>query len=498
MYGLGESDVSRYVTFSFVISFIISLFSVLFLYGLSLRLDVIGFYPLTFVLLFALFFYGILSLPSQEYKRKIRKIEFELPFIARILGAFIESRVPFDTSLEKAISFSDTLKAELGHLKSRVLSSKMLLTSFYKRYNTPMIQRFVAYILSVYETGGQGDKLVNLSDDLFSVVRSKLSDNSSKLSLLSMILVAVLVLLPTFLLIVSAVLNISVFSSGQGVFLIFFILIPLVAFVLILLSSSFVIKRIQLPYLEFFMIFLIGLLEYLFVVNGLIQAVIVVISVGAIFLLFRKKYRESKRLEKIDRLIPDGLMTLESLGRGVFKTLALANLGELSAEAKKSYLQIKSRVSEKKALDDFYQRNPTKNVLVFCKVVETAYELGSMRHIYGIAESIFKSEEVFRYSQQLNGMQRYTLMLGVILLPLLLSISSNVVHTMAGLGGAIHGVNIDMILIPYMLIYDALAALYIAQVSEKKSEFYVNLVLFSIISLVVIFLFSSNINISLF
>ncbi len=488
LYNFSKKDIEKYTTFSLFSAFIISLIVVFSLYALSIKFDIIGFYTLSFLLLFSVLFYLFLSMPSYEYKRRIKNIEFELPFVARILGAFIESKVPFSTSLERAISFAHTLKSDLN-IKSKVISTKALLTDLYKRYNTPMIQRFTAYVLSVYETGTQGSKLINLSDDLFSVVRSKLSDNSSKLSLMSMVFVAVLVLLPTFLLIISAVLNLPIVSSQSGAFLLFFIAIPFLSIILVVFSSSFVIKHVKLPYLEFFIIYFVGLVTYLLFSTKLMQAGIVLGSVVILFLLFRSRYLESKRLEKINGLIPDGLMTLESLNQGVFRTLAHSNLGELSKEAAKSYNQIKSHVSEKKALDDFYKRNPTKNVGIFCKVIQTAYELGSMKHVYGIAESIFKNEEISRYAQQLNSMQRYTLMLGVFLLPMLLSMSSNVVHAMSNLGGTVSGIDINSILIPYMLIYDVLSALYIAQVTEKSSEFYTNLIIFTIISIAVVFIF---------
>ena len=490
MYGLSNKRVSKYISLSLFIALAVSFILTLGLWIVSLKLDFAGFYPLTFLSSFSIVFIWLLLLPSFEHRKTIRQIEFELPFVSRILGAFLESGVPFNKSFERAISFSDVLKKELGFMDTHVLSIRSSLMSFYRRYNTPVIQRFTAYVLSVYESGSSGNKLTNLSDDLFSVVRSRLSDNSSKLSLLSMVFVALLVLLPTFMLIISSVLSFPLLSDQSGVFLLFFFLIPSVAMILVLFSKTFTIKKVRLPYTVFSVIYFVGLLSYLFVHSRTIQAVVVLVSVAVVFFTFRKKYAEIRRLEKIDSLIPDGLMTLESINHGVFKTLSESNLGVLTTEAKRSYTQIRSHVPERKALYDFYSRNPTKNVGVFCKVIETAYDLGSMRHVYGIAESIFKNEEISRYAQQLNSMQKYTLILGVFLLPLLLSVSSNVVKAMSDIGGSVHGVDVTSLLVPYMLVYNLLSAMYISQVSGKESEFYTNLVLFSVVSILVIFVFS--------
>jgi hypothetical protein len=428
----------------------------------------------------------LLYIPLLQLKRQAAAIEAEMPFAIRTLGMLLDMNIPFLKALELVADEGGALSGELKRIVSEIKNGVTLEKSFSRlaiSYDSFAIKRSISQMLSSYEVGSPGRELQRIGDELISLERHKMRSFASKSAVFGLIFIVSSAIVPTFFLIYSVLgrfaLGVDISSAGIAIGLLF--IFPMVSILVLLISKSLMPQspfhrsgsveiRLLIPGAviigSFFL--LPDFLRFFGMAGGLIAALI----------LSWKEYREESRMEKIEGYLPDGMLSIAGLPKSagivkVFDILSKGGYGPLSEEAAKSRRQLENNLSTDAVLDDLWLRNDSPMLKRISRMLIYIFDTNSFDKLNSLAEDILKSFEVRRERAQMASMQKYTLIFGAFIIPLILKITLNLLDSMVELfesAGAGQTLAFAMDLIPpYLVIYSLISSAYIGEMEEKRS-----------------------------
>jgi hypothetical protein len=147
--------------------------------------------------------------------------------------------------------------------------------------------------------------------------------------------------------------------------------------------------------------------------------------------------------------------------------------GALSEEAGKSRRQLEMNVKTAAVLDDLAARNPSEMLGRACHMMKQMMDTNSLDRVNSLAEDMIRSFQAKRERSQLFALQKYTLVFGAVLIPLILKMTLNLLQSMSGLledatiseAAAAAG----SVVPPYLVIYAIVASMAIADAEGKGS-----------------------------
>jgi len=387
------------------------------------------------ILAFSLVFASFLALPGIELGKRTATMECELPFFLRTTGMLLETGLPFERALEIAASEEGELQREI---RGRVDEAKegmglaRALSGFSASTDSLPIKRAVSQILSTYSIGSSGAELCRMGDELLAEERHRLKEHSAKSALFGLLFMISSAVAPTFFL-VYAILGRSALKSDIGemqITIAMLVVFPLSSALILLISKSMApgsaLKerggadiRLMGPCI----IFMVG-----FMVDPAFRPILLGCGVMMAGYLLYSSYRTEKRIEEIEKHLPDALFSIGSLPKStkaerIFAIIGEGGFGALSEEALKTKRQLSMNVSLQKALDDLWERNDSAMLKRACRMIDHMIRANALERISALAEDMIGAIQIRRERGQMMAMQKYTLVFGALLIPLILKMT---------------------------------------------------------------------------
>lgn len=455
-----------------------------------------------FLLSFALLFVFLLALPKFELNRRSKIIEAEMPFALRTIGMLIDMKIPFMKSLALASEEDSETAKELKGVVRDVKSGITVEKSFSRlavSFNSFPIKRSISQLLSAYEVGSSGSEIKRIGDELLSVQQHEIKEHASKSAIFGMLFIMTAAILPTFFLVyvILGKFGVGGAVSESGIAIALLLIFPAISVLLLLLSKS------SVPYspltsresaMDAMVLFpaLLFVLSFLFLDEGLPR--LLGLAAGTVIMLWAiyKSYTREKRIEEIEQCLPDALFTISALPKSakierIFEAIEKAGYGALSEEAGKSKRQLATNVKTDVVLEDLWKRNASPALKKAATMLKHVFDTNAFSQLHGIAEDLLKNFEIKRERANLMSMQKYTILFGGLLIPMILKIALSLIGSLVEFfedETAPRLIEYTVSLIPaYLIIYALISSFYIADIEGRKSRSAIYFLLLVIVSL---------------
>ncbi len=499
----------RYATMAVFVSVMIALTSASVLFVFSIISDfnsdslflIIACAFISFAVVFAFF----LLLPGIELKRRTAAMESEMPFFLRSVGMLFEMKIPFQQAL--AIAGEDAgyerfggdgsnrrgrIRENGGYIGKEIafvlaqekegISLAKSFSSFSSSTDSLTIKRAVSQLLNSYAIGSPGSELRRMGDDMLARESHKIKEHSARMAMFGLLFMISSAIAPTFFL-VYAVLGKTALNSDIGenqITLGMLVVFPLASILILLVGKAMMPEssfrerggfdsKMMVPGI----LFVSG-----FVLFPEMQIVLMVAGIAASVFLVYSSYSDEHRKEDIERHLPDALFAISSLPASIkperiFALIKEGNHGALSEEAQKTQRQLAMNVGLDKALADLAERNHSAMLDRACVMLNHMIRTNCLDRIGALAEDMVVASQMRRERGQMMAMQKYTLLFGAILIPLIFRMTIGLLSGMQGiLGGDDSQATIAFalsIIPPYLVIYALIASSAIADGEGKKS-----------------------------
>jgi len=416
----------------------------------------------------------------------MKRIESELPISLRMLGMLINSGLDFNRALEVLSEEEGEFPKEIKEILNKNnegIPIKSSLASFARKYNSNKIKRAIAQLLSAYEHGSKGNEIIRIGDELLSIQMHEMKEYSSRAALFGLLFIVCAVIVPTFFIVIS-IMGKQAFGfniSKENFILGFLVLIPLVNILILLFS------RITSPPNLMEKKQTIDPIPLLF---GLVLAGLLLLNIFQLWMLLPilvlfgiygyLEYKKEKQTEEIEEELPDAMMALASIPKGsgieqLFRNISRGNFGILSKEFEKSVKQFEAKVKTSRVISDLGERVDSLIFKRTVRIMNCILESGSYTVFNEVAEDLLKLFEIRRERKSLMSMQKYTLVAGAFIIPVILSLSLKLGGTMSqilekeGSGSSILTIAGSTIPI-YLVIYSTIAGYYISDIEGRRSR----------------------------
>jgi len=460
----------QYMGMSLILSFAAA---VLVLLGAGPAIALLG-----FGLVFGLF----LVLPKVEMQKRTAEIESEMPFFLRTAGMLLQIGLPFERALETAAE--GALGKEIALIRNEMgkgMGLQRAFSSFAASMPSLVIKRAVSQLISAYEIGSRGEELKEIGNELLYIEQHKLKQYGARSAMFGLIFIMFSAVFPTFFL-VYAIIGKFAFGAEISEFQVMvamLIVFPLVS------SATIIVSRTSMPHSSFsnasgFDICLV-LPGLLFAAGFLLPQVQLVFLIAGTALggyFIYKNYKTERKIEEIEEMLPDALFSVSGMPKStrperIFETIENGSFGALSEEASKSRRQLAMNVKIDSVLDDMWQRNPSVMLKKTCRMMKQMFHTNALNRLDMLAEDIIRHFQIRRERSQVFALQKYTLILGALLVPLIMGTALGLLESMGGLlddGSVNESVAFSHSVVPpYLMLYAMIASAAIADAEGKKS-----------------------------
>ncbi len=438
-------DPDRYIQIAFVVSTAITLLGL--------------FISIWNLLLFPVIMTIFIVYPHLKLKELESKLEAELPKFIRTLGLLRRINIDPKKALEIAAKESN-FKINLKKTPSEAL------VEFAYPFDLK-IKRTVMQIVNLQQMGNEGDTLLKMAKELEEIEKHKMKIYGNKASLFSMLFISTAILLPTMLtvyLLVADSLNLTKVDDNTVY------LAVIVASILIILvanasrPTNIYNKGLILSPLVPGMVSFIGFYFDVFLIGVL----------GILMYVIFIYLKNEKNVEEMEKNIPNAFFSAGILSdpnpKEVLKIFS-KGYGKLSDEAKKSLDKLNRNMPFSECLENFskYDSNLISRAI---KMLKLSFESGKLDSLNYVAEDILTNFQLNREHQQQISMQKYTIIAGAIIAPIILK---TVIGILEGLDQ-----ESTISLIPYLTIYASLGGTFIAQFEREYKAHLFSLIMFLI------------------
>jgi Flp pilus assembly protein TadB len=427
----------------------------------------------------------LIMLPGLELRGRAAETEADLPFFLRSLGMLLEMGLPFAKALDIAAEGKGQLGKEMRKLVQAMdegMGMQKAFSSFARNQPSLSVKRAVSQMISSYEIGSSGKEMKEIGDELLYMEQHRLKQHAAKSAMFGLVFIITSAVFPTFFL-VYAIMGRYAFStelSEAQVMLAMLIVFPSLSALALMLSKASMPKaafsekgsfdaRLIIPGFVFMAGSFIPGLQLVALLTG---------SGIAIYLIF-SSYRDEKRVEEIEAMLPDALFSVSGMPKStkperIFDTLQRGGFGALSEEAAKSRRQLSMNLRTEAVLDDLWQRNGSGMLRKACVMMKQMMLTNSLDRMGMLAEDMIRHFQMRRERSQIFAMQKYTLMFGALLVPLIMNSALSLLGSMGDLlkdsSVADASAFSSSIVPPYLILYAIIASSAIADAEGKRSS----------------------------
>ncbi|MDO8339033.1 MAG: type II secretion system F family protein [Candidatus Burarchaeum sp.] len=470
------------------------------------------------LLTFALSMLAFRQIPSMLSRRRALNIESDLPPAMRSLAAQLSMRIPFEHALRNIGSASYSCSPEFVLIADEVqtaASIKCALASSAERIDSLTYKRAIAALSEIYAQGSGASALKRLADDLISQQLSAERHFSSRVALASILFIAAACIVPSlllaYLLVGSSFLSLTV--QPLQIWLLFLVGFPAVNLAIIAylrmgapphsltlalprpisdaeftalgqpagLSASSMKRRLALVFISCLLLAAACILFVLLPEAAFFFAL-------PFLYYFYLHYALERRNRELEKYLPDALLHAAALERGtsterMLDSLATAGYGLLSQEFAQVSNSVKAGASVPSALNAMANRSQSLLLKRAAWLMAAGYSVGSEAYasLREAADDILSVFLLLRERSALASMQKYTLLAGAILVPLILGtllgaiLKLDIVSFTFDEVGALNAQGIRDAAAgaapAYILIYTFLSSLLIAQLEGSWRRF---------------------------
>jgi Flp pilus assembly protein TadB len=432
---------------------------------------------------FAISFALVLALPQLELRKRNAEFIARLPMDLQTLGMLIDMNIPFQDALTIVSKDEPEFREVVCEIK-KGSSVQKALSRLILENNSFELKRAISALINSYEIGCKGSEIRAIADEMNSLSRHRLREYSSKSAIFGLLFIVSAAVLPTFFLVYS---TLGGFSVGEAfgeleMIIALLIIFPLISFSILMIAKS------MLPYSVFgesgkkqdlrIVVPTFVMLGFFLIVPSVFSIVGIVIGAGAASYIVYANYSSEKRIEEIERNLPDALFSISSMPKSakiedLFGVIERSGYGALSAEAKKSRMQISANLSTDIVLEDLSKRNDSGMLKKACQMLGYVFSTNSFEQMNKLATDMLNFVEVRRERSGLLSMQKYTLVFGGLIVPLILKITLDLLQSMAHFfeGDVVTQLSFAKTIIPaYIVIYALLSSIYIQNIEERRSK----------------------------
>ena len=434
---------------------------------------------------FAISFGFFLILPEIEMRKRNVEIEAEVPFFLRTFGLLLEIGIPFQRAISIASQEERTIQKEMKFVLNNIKNGMNVvsaLSSFATSVNSLTVKRAITQLLSVYETGGRGYELKKIGDDMLSVERYRLKEYSARSAMFGLLFIMSSAILPTFFL-VYVVLGRFVLDTridDLQIAIALLVIFPLISILIMALSKLTMPSSIFSNKNNFDMTFLLPGIVFIggFTLVPKFQAIFFVCGGLIAAYLGYTNYKKDRIVEEIEQQLPDALFSLSSMPKStrpeyIFESIENGGTGALSKEAAKSKRQLSMNIKIDDVLDDLWKRNCSSMLKRTCLMIKQMIATNSLDRLSMLADDIIAIFQIKRERSQIFALQKYTLIFGAFLIPLIIKMTLHLLESMSGLfNDATVSETIAFaasVVPPYLVIYAMICSASIADAEGKKS-----------------------------
>ncbi|MBN2122183.1 type II secretion system F family protein [Candidatus Micrarchaeota archaeon] len=470
-----------------------------------------------FLLVYALSSSLILLLPKLAFNGIKSTVETELPLFLRTLGMLLELNLPFHGALKRLskedFAISPYLRIAVQETE-RGASIESALAQLAAGFESLPIKRAFSQVLCAYESGEGAREVLEISNDLFLLSSHKARESSSKQALSSLLFIAASTILPAVFLIFS-VLGKTIFSSevSELEFSLAFLLgFPALSACILAATTSFSSagplegkSRGQ----GFLPPLLIALIAVSCTLAGLEPALTLLILLAALIIsiaLSYPSYKKDKYRESVESGLPDALLSASASRAGTNAESAIfrmkkSSTPELSAELSISLKQMRANVAPARALEDLWERNDSPILRRVSNFLCALFDSGADAHRYMglMAEDIFRLFELRRQRQNALSIQKYTLVFGALILPVILGNSLSLISGISETAGTSEPLlaTASTLIPAYLIIYAFLSSSFIAAAESRQSATLAYFASLSVASTILFYLFLGTVTLHL-
>jgi len=444
---------------------------------------------------FALAFAFLLAMPAVEVRGKAQEIEAGMPFFLRGLGMLLQMGIPWRRAMEIASERSGALEGEIA-LALRTMDEG---SGFHRAlihlaaYDSLIIKRAVSQMGMAYDTGATGAEMIHIGDEMLALDMHRLKEHGARSAMFGLLFVLFSAVAPTFFLIYSVAGPLAFGGGGverDRMALMILVVFPSISALVLLLGKA------MMPKASFakdagaspLMLAPGAILLAGFFLLPAFQLAVIAGGIAAGAVLAHGCFMQERRMEELDAALPDALFSVSGMpgsssAERIFGLIEEGGFGALSEEAGKSRRQLGMNVNVSEVLDDFASRNPTGMMRRACTMMKHMIETSTLSKLGILAEDMIRSAQGQRERSQLFSMQKYTLILGAVIMPVAFKMALGLSGTVANLTGAQVDSGIGAIIPPYIVIYAAMAGFAISDSEGKKSALAVYSLALSLIGL---------------
>lgn len=452
------------------------------------------------ILVFSLIIVFFLILPTMEMNKRKSEMEMALPFFMRNFGMLIDMGIDFQKAMVLSADGYGALEKEVKVINRQInggMSMQKALAGLAISFDSVGIKRAMSQLITIYEGGGSGKDLRKMGDELISLEQHALKEYAAKSSMFGLLFVMASSVLPTFFMVyaITGRMGFGTEITKEQLTLALLIVFPAISIVLLMISKMVMPRSIFMNENWFDLRLLLppGL-----IITGVFlpEFMLIFFSIGILTGLYLtvENYKKEKKTEEIEGKLPDALFTISSMPKSarfeqIFNAVETAGFGALSEEAGKSRKQLNMNIKITTVLDDLAGRNRSKMLGHACIMMKQMIETNTLNLMSNLADDMIRNLQIKRERSQLLATQKYTLMAGAILVPMIAKIALGLMATVGeAIGsGEIAGIltNCNLLVPPYLVIYATIVAIAIADSEGKKSAiglYSIGLAMISLIS----------------
>jgi|GEM_PF-5413384 len=457
-----KTFLNLYVSAAFAICFILFIFLLIFIGDFAFATGI-------FIILVALALLLGYRLPKYLAKWQAKKFEQDLPAVLRAISLYLQ----IGMTLEKAIYNIAVSNYSCSNIFKKIYDSINLgssvpaaLSKIQDYVYSMHFSRAAHALLLCYEKGYSPTNLESLADDISSLAQTEIKQQSSRLTLLALVFVAVSSIIPAFYLIifVAAGPMFGATSSPENIFLFYIILLPLLVIatlaIMIFITPSAtspilydkvfaqtnekLIKKSNIFKNRYALSIALAIFGYgLGLLLGLTQqALFIALFFGSIPFLIHSFY-ESEILAQVSEMeeqLPNMLLAGAAEKKFSLEKMLIDSSNSpsklLSIESKQALNQIKAGANPVDVLKKWQESTPSLLLIRALKLVLIGYVSGGnmQKALRSAAEDILTAFNLARERSALISLQTYTLLAaGAILVPIILSISISFANQLVNL-----------------------------------------------------------------
>jgi Flp pilus assembly protein TadB len=496
-----EANEHKYLGACIILSVLLGLLSLFSFLLIGIDIESSAIYSFAF---FAVIFAFLFFLPSFELGRRTRLVEAEMPFALRTIGMLRNMNIQFIKCLSMAAEEESEIATELRMIVSDVSSGVTLERAFSKFaaiFSSYPIKRAISQIISAYELGSSGTEMRRIGDELLAVQQHQLRESASRSAIFGMLFIMASAILPTFFLVYALLgdFGIGTSMSQEMTALALLLIFPAICVLLLLVSKASVPYsplasktnvidiKVLVPALAIAASFLIS--------DTLVRIAAFAVCGIVLFWFIYASYKREKRTEEIEQFLPDALFSVSALPKSakmerIFELIEHGGYGALSEEAAKANRQLNMNVKPDIVLDDLWKRNESPALKKVCIMLKHAYNTNSLDQLHFIAEDLLKNFEIRRERASLMSMQKYTILFGGVIIPLILKIALSLIGSLSQFlpspEAAADALAYVVSLIPaYLVIYAIISSFYIADIEGRKSRAAIYFLILAVVSILV-------------